>query len=299
MDFDSEIRNAAFNWLLEQKNILGDVFPRKLLENGFLFDGIKIPLVSPQGIFKPRMMDFPLSITTTPKGPYNDSFSNDGLLLYRYRGSDPNHKDNVGLRTAFKKGLPLVYFHGIVPGQYLAVWPVYITGDDPTNLLFNVAVDDMQNLSLGEDLPLVAEDSISRRKYLTVSVKQRLHQRTFRERVLEAYKTSCAFCSLRHRELLDAAHIIPDREPDSKPIISNGMALCKLHHAAYDSFIIGVTPDYKIQVRRDILKEVDGPLLQYGLKNLHNEKLSLPTSRKLWPGKENLEWRFDRFKKVA
>jgi putative restriction endonuclease len=299
MDFDSEIRNAAFNWLLEQKNILGDVFPRKLLENGFLFDGIKIALVSPQGIFKPRMMDFPLSITTTPKGPYNDSFSNDGLLLYRYRGSDPNHKDNVGLRTAFKKGLPLVYFHGIVPGQYLAVWPVYITGDDPTNLLFNVAVDDMQNLSLGEDLPLVAEDSISRRKYLTVSVKQRLHQRTFRERVLEAYKTSCAFCSLRHRELLDAAHIIPDREPDSKPIISNGMALCKLHHAAYDSFIIGVTPDYKIQVRRDILKEVDGPLLQYGLKNLHNEKLSLPTSRKLWPGKENLEWRFDRFKKVA
>ncbi len=299
MDFDSEIRNAAFNWLLEQKNILGDVFPRKLLEQGFLFDGIKIPLVSPQGIFKPRMMDFPLSITTTPKGPYNDSFSNDGLLFYRYRGTDPNHKDNVGLRTAFKKGLPLVYFHGIVPGQYLAVWPVYITGDDLTNLLFNVAVDDMQNLSLGENFPLVAEDSISRRKYLTVSVKQRLHQRTFRERVLEAYKTSCAFCSLRHRELLDAAHIIPDREPDSKPIVSNGMALCKLHHAAYDSFIIGVTPDYKIQVRSDILNEVDGPLLQYGLKNLHNEKLSLPRSRKLWPGKENLEWRFDRFKKVA
>ena len=36
MDFDSEIRNAAFNWLLEQKNILGDVLPRKLLEQGFL-----------------------------------------------------------------------------------------------------------------------------------------------------------------------------------------------------------------------------------------------------------------------
>ena len=299
MDLDSEIRTAAFNWLLEQKNVLGDVLPRKLLGQGFIFNGVRIPLVSPQGIFKPQMMDIPLSITTTPKRPYNDSFSEDGLLIYRYQGTNPNHRDNVGLRIAFTKNIPLIYFHGIVPGQYLAVWPVYITGDDRTNLLFRAVVDDVQNLNMGEDFSLVAEESESRRKYLTVAVKQRLHQRTFRERVLEAYKTSCAFCKLRHRELLDAAHIIPDREPDSKPIVSNGMALCKLHHAAYDSFIIGVTPDYQIKVRIDVLHEEDGPLLQYGLKELHNSTMILPGSRNNWPGKEYLEWRYERFKKVA
>ena len=299
MDFDSEIRNAAFNWLLEQKNILGDVLPRKLLEQGFLFEGIKIPLVSPQGIFKPQMLEIPLSITTAPKGPYNDSFSDDGLLLYRYRGTDPSHRDNVGLRIAYKKSTPLVYFHGILPGQYMAVWPVYITGDDPKKLLFKVAVDDMQNLSFGEDLSLVAEESESRRTYITVAVKQRLHQRNFRERVLMAYQTSCAFCKLRHRELLDAAHIIPDCEPESKPIVSNGMALCKLHHSAYDSFILGVTPDFLIKVRDDVLNEEDGPILKYGLKQLHNSSMILPSSKNHWPGKEYLEWRYERFKKVA
>ena len=299
MDFDSEIRNAAFNWLLEQKNILGDVLPRKLLEQGFLFEGIKIPLVSPQGIFKPQMLEIPLSITTAPKGPYNDSFSDDGLLLYRYRGTDPSHRDNVGLRIAYKKSTPLVYFHGILPGQYMAVWPVYITGDDPKKLLFKVAVDDMQNLSFGEDLSLVAEESESRRTYITVAVKQRLHQRNFRERVLMAYQTSCAFCNLRHRELLDAAHIIPDCEPESKPIVSNGMALCKLHQSAYDSFILGVTPDFLIKVRDDVLNEEDGPILKYGLKQLHNSSMILPSSKNHWPGKEYLEWRYERFKKVA
>jgi putative restriction endonuclease len=59
---------------------------------------------------------------------------------------------------------------------------------------------------------------------------------------------------LKHRELLDAAHIIPDNMPEGKSTIENGLSLCKLHHSAYDAFIIGVTPDYVIQVRADILE---------------------------------------------
>jgi putative restriction endonuclease len=80
---------------------------------------------------------------------------------------------------------------------------------------------------------------------------------------------------LKHRELLDAAHIIPDNMPEGKSTIENGMSLCKLHHAAYDSFLIGVTPDYVIQVRADILEEEDGPVLKHGLVGLHNGDLTL------------------------
>jgi putative restriction endonuclease len=299
MDIDSAIRIEAFNWLNKQKNILGDVLSRKLLEQGFIFKDMRIPLVSPQGIFKPKIMDIPLSITTAPKGPYDDSFSEDGFLVYRYRGNNPDHRDNVGLRRAFQKNRPLIYFHGIVPGRYLAVYPVYITGDDPKNLSFKVAVDEMQNVDINQNLPADLDENEGRRAYLTATIKQRLHQRGFREKVLDAYRTSCAFCKLRHRELLDAAHIIPDNEPDSKPIVKNGMALCKLHHAAYDSFIIGITPDYSIKVRQDILQEEDGPILKYGLKELHNSTLILPSSKKHWPGREYLEWRYERFRKVA
>ena len=58
-------------------------------------------LLGPQGIFKPKIIpQIPLSITTTPKGPYDDSFSYDDFLLYRYRGTDIQHRDNAGLRMA-------------------------------------------------------------------------------------------------------------------------------------------------------------------------------------------------------
>lgn len=53
MDVDFQVRAAAFNWLTEQVNLHGDVLSRKLLEQGFEFQGQRIPLVAPQGIFKP------------------------------------------------------------------------------------------------------------------------------------------------------------------------------------------------------------------------------------------------------
>jgi putative restriction endonuclease len=73
------------------------------------------------------------------------------------------------------------------------------------------------------------------------------------------------------------------------------MALCKLHHAAFDSFLLGVTPDYLIIVREDILDEVDGPILKHGLQELHKTKIILPLRRTEWPSKEALEWRYEQF----
>jgi len=301
MDIDLQVRLAAFNWLSEQVNLHGDVLPRKLLEQGFEFQGQRIPLIAPQGIFKPKILDLPISITTAPKGPYDDYFAKDGFLLYRYRGTDPNHRDNVGLRKVFESKRPLVYLHGIEPGKYLATWPVYIIGDDQSNLTFKVAVDDALPAVEYTETSIsrqVAEVSDPRHAYLTATVKVRLFQRAFREKVLDAYKSQCSFCQLKHRELLDAAHIIPDNTPEGEPIITNGIALCKLHHSAYDSFILGVSPDYVIHVREDILEEEDGPVLQHGLKGLHKTKLFLPGSKNLWPSSEALEWRYSRFTKV-
>jgi putative restriction endonuclease len=303
MEIDLQVRIVAFNWLSEQVNSHGDVLPRKLLEQGFEFQGQRIPLVAPQGIFKPQMLELPLSITTSPNSPYDDNyFAKDGFLHYRYRGTDPNHRDNVGLRKLFQLNRPLVYLHGLQPGKYLATYPIYIIGDDPSILTFRVAVDDAVpafeyvQSSVSRQ---VAEVSDARHAYLTSTVKVRLQQRAFRERVLDAYKSQCAFCRLRHRELLDAAHIIPDNLPESTSTIENGISLCKLHHSAYDSFILGVTPDYIIQVRRDIMEEEDGPVLQHGLKGLHNSRLILPTSRSHYPSRDALEWRYSRFTRMG
>src|SRR3989304_615457 len=45
-----------------------------------------------------------------------------------------------------------------------------------------------------------------------------MHQQEFRQ--------ECAICRLRHEELLDAAHILPDGHPRGEPVVPNGLALC-------------------------------------------------------------------------
>lgn len=286
----------AFDWLREQVEYHGEILPRDLLMGGFEFQGERIVLVAPQGIFKPRQLELPLSITTAPHGPYDDSFGPDGLLRYKYRGTDPGHRDNRGLRAAMFKEVPLIYFHGIVPGKYLPVWPVYIVGDDPGSLTFTVAADDYY-AAVNDDK--TAENAKPRRAYVTTSVRRRLHQQGFRERVLRAYRTQCALCRLRRPELLDAAHIIPDSQPHGTPEINNGISMCKLHHAAYDRLVIGISPDREIHVRKDVLEESDGPMLEYGLKEMHGHRLILPKSESEWPDPDLLDERFQVFKGVV
>lgn len=299
---DHQVRSAAFAWLSRLVEIHGDNLPYQPLANGFMIAGQRVPLLGPQGIFKPRVLaEIPLSITTAPHGPYDDSFDDHGLLAYRYRGTDPGHRDNAGLRLAMQRRTPLVYLHGIVRGKYLAAWPVYIVGDDPQNLTFTVAIDDVKMLdsaaaatgaSVGAD-PLADQ---SRRVYITGIFKKRLHQRGFRERVMQAYRSQCAMCRLKHDELLDAAHIIGDTEVRGEPVVPNGISLCKIHHAAFDQHFLGVSPDYQILVRRDILVETDGPMLRHGLQELHGTALVLPRRSEQRPDQDRLALRFERFR---
>jgi len=301
---EEQIRYAAFKWLEEQVLIHGDVLPRQLLEQGFIYHGQRITVIGPQGIWKPKVFEqIPLSLTTTAGGPYDDSFNGDSFILYRYRGTDPQHRDNVGLRQAMLNQVPLIYFHGIVKGKYLAVWPIYVMGDDPKALTFTIAADEPNTAQLflhNETTDYVMEDSTYfKRSYITSTIRQRLHQKSFRERVLEAYSSQCAFCKLKHTELLDAAHIIPDADELGEPMVNNGLSLCKIHHAAFDSNIIGITPDYKIMVREDILAETDGPMLRHGIQQLHDQQIILPKSRLLWPDQNRLEVRYNRFREVG
>jgi putative restriction endonuclease len=298
---DAEVRLAAFKWLSDRQMTHGDVFPFDFLKQGFDFRGNRVRVMGPQGIFKPKILpELPLSITTSPKSPYNDSFGDDNLLRYKYRGTDPQHHENVGLRRAMVASTPLIYFHGVVPGKYLAVWPVYIEVDDPAALTFKVAADDMafvrSDASKGRYVDSVSDSGTdARRGYITASVKVRLHQRGFRERVLDAYRSQCALCRLKHRELLDAAHIIPDYEKDGLPVVINGLALCKLHHAAFDQSILGIRPDYIVKIRTDIRDETDGPMLKHGLQGLHNKRIVIPKSKRLRPAPELLERRWEQF----
>lgn len=304
---DAEVRAAAFRFLEEcASRSPGRVLDRGLLERGFEFRERRVPLMGPQGIFKPAVLpEVPLSITTVPvregrPRPYEDRLERD-CLHYRYRGQEPMHPDNVGLRLAMERRTPLVYFHGLVPGKYLAEWPAYVVGDDPSALTFRVQMDDPRVLDMAAGAEAVSEsDAPTRRRYITRTSVQRLHQSDFRARVLRAYRECCAVCRLRHEELLDAAHILPDGHPKGEPWVSNGLALCKIHHAAFDADIMGIRPDLVIEIREDVLQEKDGPMLRHGLQELHGRTLiEVPRSRDLRPREEFLVERYEAFRRTG
>lgn len=297
---DTQIRLAAFEWLKEMVTLYDDVLPRNLLESGFKFKNETISLIGPKGIWKPRIMELPISITTSPNSPYDDGFTEEMFLKYRYRGTDPYHSDNVGLRELMQRNKPLIFFHGILPGKYLATWPVYIIKDSIQDLTFTIAIDDAKRIDIGE--PLVVNEGTPeyyKKAYKTGEILIRLHQRSFRERVLRAYRNQCSLCQLRHSELLDAAHIIGDRDDLGDPIVQNGISLCKIHHAAYDKNILGISPDYIIKVRTDVLEEIDGPMLKYGIQSLNSKRIILPRRSDDWPDQERLQIRYENFLKAV
>jgi putative restriction endonuclease len=301
---DGRVRAAAFAFLEEQTQAHGEVLSWTSLLEGFQLGGRRVPLTSQQGIFRPAVLaEMPLTIRTAPAEagkarPYDDAVGSDGLMLYRYRGTDPEHRENVGLRLAMQRQAPLVYLFGIVEGQYMPVWPVYVVGDDPVGLSFKIAFD-ARELSLGSSEPEVLRLAEPRRAYVTRLTLQRVHQRTFAQRVLLAYQNRCAMCRLAHPELLDAAHILPDGHPRGLPITPNGLALCKIHHAAFDRHILGIRPDHVIEVRRDILEEVDGPMLLHGIQAMAGQRLNVPRAETSRPARELLEERYEMFRRAG
>ena len=181
----------------------------------------------------------------------------------------------------------------------MALWPAFIQADSPDTLTFTVACDDANILADAQVDQIADEDSEIRRRYITSVSRTRLHQGIFRERVLKAYRHQCTLCRLKHVPLLEAAHIMPDSDARGEPRVTNGLSLCKIHHAAYDQHIIGISTDYKAVVREDILEEVDGPMLKYGIQQMNGLKLQLPRAEEHKPDREFLSERFDAFIKAG
>jgi putative restriction endonuclease len=294
---DLAVREAAMAHVERLAARFGrDSIPWQQLQLGFEFRGSTIKLIAPQGIFKPATLTLPLSITTSPKNPYGDLVEDDHLV-YKYFKTDPNHRDNMGLRRVMEARLPLIYFHGVVEGIYAVFSPVYVTEELGAERAFRIAVVDTAAEFSEAGALVVAEEPV--RGYRARVVLQRLHQASFSQRVLRAYRHSCAVCRLRHRELLDAAHIVADRDPGGVPAVRNGLALCKLHHAAFDGYILGITPTRVIEIRSDILDEDDGPMLLHGLKGVHGQEIQLPWHRDDHPAAELLEVRYERFRRAS
>ncbi len=295
-EFDARLRREAMAWLTVRTNDgLDAISTTGLLD--FEIDGRRFRLMDAQrGIRKPAELHAALSIRTVYRSdgatrPYEDSAGPEGLFRYKWRGNEADHPENRALRAAMVAGLPLIWFFGVGPGMYQPVFPVFLLDEEPASHQFVVDPDVAHGL-VRKDSPV--EEAM--RRYILRETRQRVHQPVFRATIMRAYGTRCSVCALAHTELLDAAHIIPDSHERGLASVRNGLALCKIHHAAYDSNILGIRPDLVVQIKSDLLDEMDGPMLQYGLKERHDQKLMvLPKNRAERPGAENLEFRYELF----
>jgi len=302
---DHALRIAAFREVKRLADVNGDLTSRDL-RAGFRFADERIPFINPQrGIFKPTQMSFLLSIRTVVPRPgarvwYDDQvrvheqiYQGDEAVDYAFMGQDPNAAENRWLREAMENAVPFVYFLGIAPGIYRALIPSFVIGWESNSLKARIAFRAEEEADLG-----VPQTEVERR-YALRQVKQRLHQASFREAVIAAYRGRCALSGLREPVLLDAAHIIEDKhEQLGQPVVQNGIPLAKTHHAAFDAHLIGIDPDFKIHVSKQILEQKDGPTLE-ALKRLNSNRIYLPRRSKDMPDRDRLKTRFEQFKSRA
>ena len=125
------------------------------------------------------------------------------------------------------------------------------------------------------------------REYTEVRRKQRDQQ--FKQRVKQVYEETCAICGSQRqtpdgRPEVEAAHIQPVRDggPDK---VRNGIALCKLHHWAFDQGWLAIDNNYSIIVRE--APHVNG---YDGFAELDGTDLVLPSDDDLHPESEFFEY---------
>jgi putative restriction endonuclease len=242
-----------------------------------------------RGIWNPRDLQATLSVLSTPSGPYDDAALDGSVFRYDYRAGSTDG-DNRKLRRAHELGLPIILLRKVGADAFYPLFPVYVIADNVEQRHFLLGLDESLRTLADPANPTPTE-----RRYISRLTRQRLHQPEFRAKVLLAYETRCAVCQLRHGRLLDAAHIIGDREEGGDPIVTNGLTLCKIHHASYDANMLGISPDYTVHINRDLLKEVDGPMLKHGIQEMDQRALTVPAKRAERPDRDRLALRYKTF----
>ncbi len=128
--------------------------------------------------------------------------------------------------------------------------------------------------------PVINDEAITNldinRRRTVVSVSRRLRNNDFRKKVLTAYAQRCAICGVQLK-LIDAAHIVPVNHEQSTYETRNGLALCAIHHRAYDQALLTVNESYTVVFNEAQAEALDKLGLAGGVKsfreNLRSEIL--------------------------
>jgi putative restriction endonuclease len=245
-----------------------------------------------KGIWNPHDLVATLSVVSSPDGPYDDREVQGGLFRYSYRAGSIGG-DNTKLRRAHELELPIILLRKIASSVFVPIFPIYVIADDAKARKFVFALDESLRF-----LPNPLDPSADERRYAEQVVRRRLQQTEFRARVVRAYDVRCAICSLQIGELLDAAYIVSDAHELGRPIVQNGLSLCKIHHAAFECGLLAITSELEVRLSAALINLPDGPMLRHGLQEMNGRRLILPRRRVDYPDPERIELRFHQFLEI-
>lgn len=175
----------------------------------------------------------------------------DALRKAYINGFEPCDKGNKEVAIAFRPDFFVDYLQSLEPlhdfGQ--STKDLFVLSEIAQNPEINLADIQIQNVE---------------RKTTVVSVSKKLRDVSFRKCVLTAYSFHCAICGIQLK-LVEAAHIIPVNHDNGTDETRNGLALCTLHHKAYDQALISVAEDYSVQINRNRVSELQNQKLSDGL----------------------------------
>lgn len=141
-----------------------------------------------------------------------------------------------------------------------------------------------------EFLDSATSEAESARRYDLVETMRAFRDATFKPAVLQAYSYKCAVCDC-DLKLVDAAHIVPVSHPTSTDDVTNGLALCRLHHGAYDNALLGVQSSFQIVInpeRREKLREIGMDTWLPNFQTTLRPRIRVPASIEARPLAENL-----------
>ena len=112
----------------------------------------------------------------------------------------------------------------------------------------------------------IAQSVEEPRRYAVTKTRHAVRALDFRARVLSAYEQRCAMCGVQLK-LVEGAHILPVHQPGSTDATSNGIALCALHHRAYDRGLVTFDTNYLILISEQKVAELRAVELDGGLED--------------------------------
>lgn len=161
--------------------------------------------------------------------------------------------------------------------QFCSIEAAFIHGsiiNDTNNSIENTG-DEFETLSDSD--PQLTEDQVE-----YTESRRRARDGAFTQKVRNVHNEQCAICGSERQSPsgnpeVEAAHIHPKKEGGSDDV-RNGIALCKLHHWAFDSGWLSLTDNYKILVK-------DAPNYNgfQEFKTLEGKQINLPEKKQAKP----------------